>query len=591
MSIQFSFSTNTEHNSKLKNNMEGEKINEDLDIFKEICIDSDTDYDSDDLFGIQPPAPPTSKKEFVHVEFEKYIQEKCENKIKLLNRSTFRAIKRPIVICFNHFREKCAHLIGYLDTIYELAHKYGEYIEFIAADRIDIDILYPHKNPIEFFCNMVRPERESLHIYAIDERKRIYQHFDGKQTVETLSVLCDNLLGGNLFKSQPIPEKNESFVKICVQHNYDELVTNSSKDILLVVGLGEYKTGDEHEPNYEEIAKNFQEFNLDIVYINADKNYVPLELNVWCYPTLIFIPHNDKNNFVTFWKGLRDTENLQEFLKLNMGPQGYTLRHKELSEIRYKPFTLPENNALLYKDLEKYVADNYIRSFKILDRNTFGSSKNCAVVHFMNFQGKGVNFYEKWLREIHQVAAANKYYDVDFLVADQKDMDVMFPKWFCKDLMDQRDCEDADPEVFAIDRNKRKYRVVSFNSSALLFYYAYGLRRCDQYYSQPVSAIISRQPVMSCVADNLQTIISKCKKNIFLTIYWPSCSRSISILKILDDIAADAWKTDVKFLKIDGKANYVPLEYSYHTYPVLFFIPRYDKDLTTRRYVGINHNR
>lgn len=574
--------------------MECDIVEEELKKFREICIDDNDTKSADkfaNTFGKPIPAAPRepphwAEEKFVH--FEKYVREKCENKITILDRSTFHQIKRPIIIGFNHFREKCYYLTKCLDRLYEVSLKYGDRIEFIAADQIDMDIMYPQTNPIRYFCNLVRPEDESLRVYVIDERKRIYDHWSTYNTVEVLSHLSEELLSGSLYKSQPIPAKNETLVKICVHLNYDELIEKSSKDILFIIGLGDYRPNEDYEPNYEEMCEKLKQSNVEIIYTDGNKNYIPFKYNVYGYPTIIFIPHNDKENFIGYNTGPRDTRNIMQFIKDNMGPQGESWRHVELSKYKWKPFALPTDPEFTLEDLKEHLQENYPKSVQILDRQSFNSKRTASIIYFMDFKGNGVNYYLPTLQNVYQVASARRFYNIDFIIADLQDLDVVFPTWY-KKYMDDLVTNRNIPQVYSVDRQKRINKVDDFKTASSLFYYCHNLNYCAGYfYSQPwsLSSHNRNGAVQICVGHNLKMFIKKSKIDILLTIYWGSYKGSVKILKVLDEIAEETAELHISIVKMDAKLNYIPLEYTYHTYPVHFYIPQCQKEENTVRLVN-----
>lgn len=281
-----------------------------IDYFRNLVIEADNSHEEKVkstsgkyVRGHPPKAPslPPSLSLHLHqMDFEVYVRQRYENKIKLLQRSTFPKIPRPIILAFNHYREFWHYHRDELDTLYQLSLVYEKRIEFIVGDLLDIDLIYPDTNPLDFFCYFVHPEKENIKIFAINEGELIYEHFDVENTVDTLRELCENLLSGRLYKSQAIPVAGKTLVRICVHLNFEKSILESSKDILLIVGIGDYLPFSANEPSYEELAMEFQESNLEFVYIDGDKNYVNFKYGVGCYPTLLFIPHNDKTNFVPY---------------------------------------------------------------------------------------------------------------------------------------------------------------------------------------------------------------------------------------------------------------------------------------------------
>lgn len=302
--------------------MDCTNIDDDMELFKEICLESDSDeevitFKSSEFIRRtlprprpHPPPEPPSKYMENFGDFEKYIQEKCNKLLKIVDRSTFHRIKRPIIIFFNHFQELFYHHSKWLDIFHRIALKFADRIEFIAGDQLDIDLIHPNVNPLNFFSYFIRPQDEDPTVFAIDENKQIFEYFNIHKTEENLCELCENLLNGSLYASQPIPDKQEHLVRIAVHLNYNVLVANSTKDTLLIVGLGDYQPHEENEPDYEQVAEELKDTNIQLVYIDGDKNYIPFEFYANCYPTLIFISHTDKRDFNHYDRVPRDTENV-----------------------------------------------------------------------------------------------------------------------------------------------------------------------------------------------------------------------------------------------------------------------------------------
>ncbi|XP_058974191.1 uncharacterized protein LOC105261651 [Musca domestica] len=548
----------------------------------------------------RPPRLPPSPQQNLHdnyVDFVCYVREKCENKIKILQRSTFQAIERPIILAFNHFREFCYYHQDKLDTLFKLSLQYGDRIEFLVGDQMDMDVLYPNTNPIELLSYSLRPEDQNIQVYAINERKWVYEHFDAYNTEETLAELCENLLNGSIYRSQAIPEPGETLVKICVHLSFEKVVWQSSQDILLIIGYGDYSPRDEYhlkyEPNYEELAKEFVDSNVKIVYMDGDKNYTKFEYNAGGYPTILFIPHNDKNAFIHYMQGARDTENMRNFIKQNVGAQGEKWRQEDRNKLKYKPFSLATDKQLTYEDLGLYVDENFPRSFQLLNRNSLKTDNNCHIIHLFDFQGTPITYYQDILKKIHQVAQGTFCYAVKFLIGDFRDVNIIFPKWYLKHLDNKQLENSKQPQVYAIDRMKLIYKISDLPTPSSWFYYFVKLHYSQLSYSQtPYTCRPWRRDVVkTCVAENFHTHINNSRHNIFLTIYRSNYIESHKILNILNEIAQEVQDFGVELLKMDVKYNSISVEYSFDTYPVHFFIPKRNRDEETVRYINKNSSK
>ncbi|KAK7272140.1 hypothetical protein RJT34_28562 [Clitoria ternatea] len=142
---------------------------------------------------------------------------------------------------------------------------------------------------------------------------------DGELTVDKIKVFGEDFLEDKLkrfFKSDPIPESNDGDVKIVVGKNFEEIVLDESKDVLLEI----YSPWCEHcltlEPIYNKLAKHHRGIDsLVIAKMNGITNEHPrakVNANLNCklvvlaiviisemtngYPTLLFFPAGNKSS-------------------------------------------------------------------------------------------------------------------------------------------------------------------------------------------------------------------------------------------------------------------------------------------------------
>jgi protein disulfide isomerase family A protein 3 len=128
-----------------------------------------------------------------------------------------------------------------------------------------------------------------------DEKYRLTDEF----SFEALEDFARKLVNGELepyLKSQPVPEQTED-VKVVVAKNFDEIVNDNTKDVLIefyAPWCGHCKS---LAPKYDELAKTLKNENsIVIAKMDATENDVPSQYNVRGFPTIYFAPKNDKTN-------------------------------------------------------------------------------------------------------------------------------------------------------------------------------------------------------------------------------------------------------------------------------------------------------
>jgi len=95
-------------------------------------------------------------------------------------------------------------------------------------------------------------------------------------------------------KSEDVPESNDGPVKVAVAKNFEELVTTSTKDVLIefyAPWCGHCKS---LAPKYDELGEKMAGENVEIVKMDATANDVPPAYSVSGFPTLYWLPSDTK---------------------------------------------------------------------------------------------------------------------------------------------------------------------------------------------------------------------------------------------------------------------------------------------------------
>ena len=138
-------------------------------------------------------------------------------------------------------------------------------------------------------------------------------------------------------KSEPIPEKQEGPVQIIVAKNYDDIVLDDAKDVLVefyAPWCGHCKA---LAPKYDILAGLYVDAGLTdkvtIAKVDATANDVPDEIQG--FPTIKLYKAGDKKNPVTY-SGSRSIEDLIKFVK-ESGTHEAEVTYEEESAEAHKP--------------------------------------------------------------------------------------------------------------------------------------------------------------------------------------------------------------------------------------------------------------
>merc|ERR1712111_72107 len=116
-------------------------------------------------------------------------------------------------------------------------------------------------------------------------------------SMDSLKTFLDDFKADKLepyMKSEAVPDNSGAGVKVAVARNFQELVTDSDKDVLIdfyAPWCGHCK---KLTPIYDELGEKMADEEVEIVKMDATANDVPPAYDVKGFPTLYWLPKNTK---------------------------------------------------------------------------------------------------------------------------------------------------------------------------------------------------------------------------------------------------------------------------------------------------------
>ncbi|KAK8683582.1 hypothetical protein V6N13_039639 [Hibiscus sabdariffa] len=121
---------------------------------------------------------------------------------------------------------------------------------------------------------------------------------DGDVTLDKIKAFGEDFLEDKLkpfYKSDPVPETNDGDVKIVVGNNFDEIVLDESKDVLLEIYAPWCGHCQSLEPTYNKLAKHLRGVDsLVIAKMDGTTNEHPRAKSDG-FPTILFFPAGNKS--------------------------------------------------------------------------------------------------------------------------------------------------------------------------------------------------------------------------------------------------------------------------------------------------------
>lgn len=137
-------------------------------------------------------------------------------------------------------------------------------------------------------------------------------------TVESVGKWIDDINSGTVkphLKSDPVPESNDAGVTVIVGTEFEKIVMDPTKDVLVKYYAPWCGHCKKLAPIWDELGELYKD-NKDLVIAKFDATTNEAEgVNVRGYPTLIWYPKDNKAG--TTYEGDRDLEGLKKYLEEN----------------------------------------------------------------------------------------------------------------------------------------------------------------------------------------------------------------------------------------------------------------------------------
>ncbi|KAG0502257.1 hypothetical protein HPP92_002329 [Vanilla planifolia] len=202
--------------------------------------------------------------------------------------------ERPSLIMLKNETEKLSYFDSkkFLPVFQEAARLFKGKLIFVFVEIDNEDV----GKPVSDYFG-VTGDGPIVLAYLGNEDGRKYL-LDGEFILERIKAFAEGFLEDKLkpfYKSDQIPENNDGDVKIVVGNNFDEIVLDESKDVLLEIYAPWCGHCQALEPTYNKLAKHLRGVDsLVIAKMDGTTNEHP-RAKADGFPTLLFFPAGNKS--------------------------------------------------------------------------------------------------------------------------------------------------------------------------------------------------------------------------------------------------------------------------------------------------------
>jgi protein disulfide isomerase family A protein 3 len=245
----------------------------------------------------------------------------------------------------NQDQFKTPLVVAYYDVDYVKNAKGTNYwrnrVMKVAQKFNDKNVFFAVSDATEFSYELteygLKPSSDGKPVVAAKDAA--HQKFVMSQefSMETFESFVNDFLDGKLeayLKSEPVPASQDEPVKVVVAKNFEDIVNDESKDVLIefyAPWCGHCKS---LAPKYDELAtKLADESDIVIAKMDATANDVPKPYEVRGFPTIFFAPKGGKKNPKKYEGGREVDDFIKYIAKSSTDPlQGYNRNGKKKSK-------------------------------------------------------------------------------------------------------------------------------------------------------------------------------------------------------------------------------------------------------------------
>jgi len=237
-----------------------------------------------------------------------WIKEKYHGLVGHRTLDNSRDFKEPLVITYYNvdYAKNVKGTNYWRNRIMKVAKEFEGRLNFAICNEDDFQ-----SEANEFGLNTYSTDKPLVAIRSAKGKFVMSDDF----SMESFEAFLKAFEAGSLepyLKSEAVPENNDGPVKVAVAKNFQALVTDSTKDILIEFYAPWCGHCKKLAPIYDELGQKMEGENVDIVKMDATANDVPPGFDVRGFPTIFWLPKDTKK--AVAYNGGREVTDFIKFI-------------------------------------------------------------------------------------------------------------------------------------------------------------------------------------------------------------------------------------------------------------------------------------
>lgn len=243
-------------------------------------------------------------------DIEKFITANYHGLVGIRNQDNSRDFKQPLVVAY--------YAVDYKKNPKGTNYWRNRILKVAQEFKSDFSFAISNKDEFQYELNEYGIEFSPSDKPIITAKNSKGQKFKMEEefSIDNFGAFLKKVKSGEVdpfLKSEPVPDSNDGPVTVAVAKNFDDVVINNDKDTLIEFYAPWCGHCKKLAPIFDDLGTKLKGENVAIVKLDATANDVPSPFEVSGFPTLFWLPKDQKDKPVRY-DGGRDVEDFIKYI-------------------------------------------------------------------------------------------------------------------------------------------------------------------------------------------------------------------------------------------------------------------------------------